>query len=86
VNDFILKKTIGGPKRFRPKTREELENELCMLQKRYDGAIDKLKHADEKEKCLCTCKTQRSQEDEIRTTDLNMTADCSTGMQSFYQI
>ena len=30
VNDFLLKKTCGAPLRFRPKTREKLQNEvLC---------------------------------------------------------
>ena len=34
VNDFIIKKTTGGPKRFRPKTREELENEIASLNRK----------------------------------------------------
>jgi len=28
VNDFIIRKTIGGPKRFRPLSREEMENKI----------------------------------------------------------
>ena len=30
VNELLIRKTIGGPKRFRPKTREELVKELKM--------------------------------------------------------
>ena len=28
VNELVILRTLGGPKRFRPKTREELQNEL----------------------------------------------------------
>ena len=31
VDDFVIKKTLGGPKRFRPKTREELTAEVRKL-------------------------------------------------------
>ena len=34
VNDFVIRKTISGPKRFRPLTREELENQIAELEKR----------------------------------------------------
>ena len=34
VNDFIIRKTVGGPKRFRPLTREEMENKIIDLEKR----------------------------------------------------
>ncbi|CAM9320720.1 unnamed protein product [Phaeothamnion confervicola] len=43
TNDFVIAKTCGGPKRFRPKTREELQNELALLEKRYRRATQKLK-------------------------------------------
>ena len=33
VNDFVVEKTVGGPKRFRPLTREELENKVATLEK-----------------------------------------------------
>ena len=36
VNDFLTNKNAGAPKRFRPKTREELENELTKFQKEND--------------------------------------------------
>jgi len=36
VNDFLTNKNAGAPKRFRPKTREELENELTTFQKEND--------------------------------------------------
>ena len=34
VNDFLIKKTIGGPKRFRPQSREELEQAVVVLKGR----------------------------------------------------
>jgi hypothetical protein len=34
VNDFVIRKTISGPKRFRPLTREELENQIAELEKK----------------------------------------------------
>lgn len=34
VNEFVIKKTVGGPKRFRPKTREEMELEIQTLMKK----------------------------------------------------
>ncbi|ETM49491.1 hypothetical protein L914_06271 [Phytophthora nicotianae] len=43
VNDFVLKKTAGGPMRFRPKTREELENELQTLGQNLQRTVEKLK-------------------------------------------
>lgn len=33
VNEFVIEKTVGGPKRFRPLTREELENKIIGLEK-----------------------------------------------------
>jgi len=33
VNEFVIEKTVGGPKRFRPLTREELENKIATLEK-----------------------------------------------------
>mmetsp|Transcript_9625 Transcript_9625/g.14487 ORF Transcript_9625/g.14487 Transcript_9625/m.14487 type:complete len:555 (+) Transcript_9625:205-1869(+) len=34
VNELIIRKTISGPKRFRPLTREELENQIAELEKK----------------------------------------------------
>jgi myosin heavy subunit len=34
VNDFVIRKTISGPKRFRPLTREELENQISEFEKK----------------------------------------------------
>ena len=34
VNDFVIRKTIAGPKRFRPLTREELENKVIDMEKK----------------------------------------------------
>lgn len=34
VNEFVIRKTISGPKRFRPLTREELENKVVDLEKK----------------------------------------------------
>lgn len=36
VNNFIIGKTISGPKRFRPLTREELENQIAELEKKLE--------------------------------------------------
>ena len=33
VNEFVIEKTVAGPKRFRPLTREELENKITALEK-----------------------------------------------------
>jgi hypothetical protein len=38
VNDFLIKKTIGGPKRFRPQSREELEQAVVVLKGRVSHA------------------------------------------------
>ncbi|GMG14702.1 unnamed protein product [Phytophthora fragariaefolia] len=43
VNDFVLKKAVGAPLRFRPKTREELENELQALGQNFQRTVEKLK-------------------------------------------
>ncbi|KAG6946436.1 hypothetical protein JG687_00016708 [Phytophthora cactorum] len=43
VNDFVLKKSAGGPMRFRPKTREELENELQALGQNFQRIVEKFK-------------------------------------------
>jgi hypothetical protein len=34
VNEWVIRKTISGPKRFRPLTREELENKVIDLEKK----------------------------------------------------
>lgn len=34
INSYIIRKTISGPKRFRPLTREELENNFIELEKK----------------------------------------------------
>ncbi|TMW65875.1 hypothetical protein Poli38472_003640 [Pythium oligandrum] len=47
VNEYILKKSVGGPMRFRPKSREELENELEVLDNKYKRAVENLKKAKE---------------------------------------
>ena len=33
VNEDVIKKTLGGPKRFRPKSREELQNEVMAAER-----------------------------------------------------
>lgn len=38
VNELIIRKTLGGPKRFRPLSREELENKIVDLEKRLSSA------------------------------------------------
>ncbi|RYH18947.1 hypothetical protein EON65_26710, partial [archaeon] len=39
VNEYIMKKTLGGPKRFRPLTREELENKIYELEKKLNKKV-----------------------------------------------
>jgi enoyl-[acyl-carrier-protein] reductase (NADH) len=39
VNDLVIRKTLGGPKRFRPKTREELQNQVNDLELKYKRAF-----------------------------------------------
>ena len=41
VNQWVFNKSIGGPKRFRPKTREALFIELEQLKKQHDRAVVK---------------------------------------------
>lgn len=36
VNELVILRTLGGPKRFRPKSREELQNELAMVSRRCE--------------------------------------------------
>lgn len=43
VNDFVMKKTVGGPLRFRPKTREELENDLWQVEQKFRSTMDELR-------------------------------------------
>uniref|UniRef100_K3WZD3 Uncharacterized protein n=1 Tax=Globisporangium ultimum (strain ATCC 200006 / CBS 805.95 / DAOM BR144) TaxID=431595 RepID=K3WZD3_GLOUD len=43
VNEFVIKKTIGGPLRFRPKTREELENDMEQLNEKYKKVLGNLR-------------------------------------------
>lgn len=38
VNAYIMRKTLGGPKRFRPLTREELETRISELEKKLKRA------------------------------------------------
>lgn len=40
LNELIMKKTISGPKRFRPLTREELENKIFELEKALTKATN----------------------------------------------
>lgn len=42
VSEFVVRKTVGGPKRFRPKTREELELQVSTLEKRVASLQSKL--------------------------------------------
>ena len=38
VSDFIIRKTISGPKRFRPQTREEMEKSIAELERKFKRA------------------------------------------------
>eukprot|EP01035_Chromulina_nebulosa_P022887 gene22887-29642_t len=37
INEMIIRKTLGGPKRFRPLSREELENKIIELERKLDS-------------------------------------------------
>ena len=36
---FLIKKSTGGPKRFRPKTLEELQNDYAELESKYKRVV-----------------------------------------------
>lgn len=38
VNELIIRKTLGGPKRFRPLSREEMENKIAELERKAKKA------------------------------------------------
>jgi myosin heavy subunit len=46
VNDLVIRKTCGGPKRFRPKTREELQNQLAAAERKLARAHARLKEGE----------------------------------------
>lgn len=37
ANELVILRTLGGPKRFRPKSREELQNELAAAERRIEA-------------------------------------------------
>ena len=39
INDIIIKKTLSGPKRFRPLSREEMENKISELEKQNQKSV-----------------------------------------------
>ncbi len=41
INDFIIRKTIGGPKRFRPLSREEMENKIIDYERKLNRITSK---------------------------------------------
>ncbi len=45
VNQLVIRRTLGGPKRFRPKSREELQNELMSMEKQLLKARSAAKKA-----------------------------------------
>eukprot|EP01038_Epipyxis_sp_PR26KG_P017529 gene17529-24299_t len=49
VNNMIIRKTLGGPKRFRPLTREELENKIIELEKKNLSVSNRQKEQDSKQ-------------------------------------
>ncbi|OWZ21726.1 hypothetical protein PHMEG_0003672 [Phytophthora megakarya] len=64
VNDFILKKAVGAPLRFRPKTREDLENELHSLGQNFQRTVEKLKQDNQRNASPKEEKPHESDEDE----------------------
>ena len=45
INELIIKKTLGGPKRFRPKSREEMMLEIKSLDSKHKKALGALEAA-----------------------------------------
>ncbi|KAH7476876.1 uncharacterized protein KRP23_7551 [Phytophthora ramorum] len=64
VNDFVLKKTVGGPLRFRPKPREELENELQALGQNFQRTVEKLRQDNQRNAAAKDEKPQSDDEKE----------------------
>ena len=60
VNAYIIRKTLGGPKRFRPLSREELELKICELEKKLkrigDGPSRNVAPAQQISPCVSSSK------------------------------
>lgn len=60
VNAYIIRKTLGGPKRFRPLSREELELKICELEKKLkrigDGPSRNVAPAQQISTCISSSK------------------------------
>lgn len=52
VDQLILKRSVGGPTRFRPKPREELATEVAALKAKYQTAAAALKEASSRNRSL----------------------------------
>ncbi|KAH8062718.1 hypothetical protein JL722_3647 [Aureococcus anophagefferens] len=50
VNELVICRTLGGPKRFRPKTREELQNELAAATRRNDALAKRAERSEARAK------------------------------------
>jgi hypothetical protein len=46
INEYVVRKSVGGPKRFRPKTREEMALELQALSAQHEVVRDKIRSID----------------------------------------
>ncbi|RLN97361.1 hypothetical protein BBJ28_00013922 [Nothophytophthora sp. Chile5] len=64
VNDFVLKKAVGAPLRFRPKTREELENELQTLGQTFQRTVERLRQDNQRNATAKEEKPQLSDDDD----------------------
>jgi len=60
VNEFVMRKTLGGPKRFRPLTREELETKIAELEKKNEVAEKKLTKKSSSEASASKATTSRT--------------------------
>ena len=83
MNNFIIKKTIGGPKRFRPKSREELENELKELEIKYKRVVAQVSSLTKKSESMPqVSKKESSQESKMREKEEDDDADINSSGKS----
>ena len=68
VNELVITRTLGGPKRFRPKTREELQNELAAAVRRCEQSAKRARGSEARAKEAWAEKTSQQRHDEVSTT------------------
>jgi len=91
INEFVIKKTCGGPKRFRPLSREEMENKIIKYEKKIDyfmknggGAIDGGKSIASQAKSIASTRdalTNIANRQETTAANTNTTSSSSRGVK-----